>query len=178
MKTNSTGSNYFMTFHTVLKTSKDYYESMRSARSIANNMTETIRWYRPNSTVTVFPYRCVLTILLKFIILLRLTTSILFSVFYVFYEQYLTIWQLCIGHLVISLVMVTFLMWIFTNLNMSSAFTLLLVNTMIIVDLLAFMYFWEVSLNAISLVNIVMVSSLYVNLKLKLNIFIKLIFSQ
>ncbi|XP_016663110.1 NPC intracellular cholesterol transporter 1 isoform X2 [Acyrthosiphon pisum] len=56
-KNNSTGPNYFMTFHTVLKTSKDYYESMRSARSIANNMTETIRRKIPNTTTVVFPYR-------------------------------------------------------------------------------------------------------------------------
>lgn len=151
-----------MTFHTVLKTSKDFYESMRFARLMANNMTETIRRNKPNSTATVFPYRCVLTILLKFIIWIHCNYGlwIFFSVFYVFYEQYLTIWQLCIGHLVISLVIVTFLMWIFTNRNMSSALTHLLVNTMITVDLLAYMYFWEISLNAISLVNIVMVSTL------------------
>jgi Niemann-Pick C1 protein len=49
-----------MTYHTVLKTSKDYYESMRSARAIANNMTATIRRQHPNNTsTTVFPYRCV-----------------------------------------------------------------------------------------------------------------------
>jgi len=46
-----------MTFHTVLKTSKDYYESMRSARSIANNMTKAIRRKIPNTTTVVFPYR-------------------------------------------------------------------------------------------------------------------------
>ncbi|XP_060875869.1 NPC intracellular cholesterol transporter 1 homolog 1b-like isoform X2 [Metopolophium dirhodum] len=133
-KNNSTGPNYFMTFHTVLKTSKDYYESMRSARSIANNMTEAIRRKIPNTTTVVFPY----------------------SVFYVFYEQYLTIWQVCVQHLVLSFVMVTFVVWTFTNFKKSSAFTLLIVNTMITVDLLAFMYYFDISLNAISLVNIVM----------------------
>lgn len=54
--------------------------------------------------------------------------------------------------------MVTFVVWTFTNQNKYSALTLLVVNTMITVDLLALMYFWEISLNAISLVNIVMVS--------------------
>uniref|UniRef100_A0A2H8TMY4 Niemann-Pick C1 protein n=1 Tax=Melanaphis sacchari TaxID=742174 RepID=A0A2H8TMY4_9HEMI len=134
LKNNSTGPNYFMTFHTVLKTSKDYYESMRSARSIANNMTNTIKKKNPNTTTTVFPY----------------------SVFYVFYEQYLTIWQVCVQHLVLSLVMVTFVTWTFTNFKKSSAFILLIINTMITVDLLAFMYYFDISLNAISLVNIVM----------------------
>jgi len=61
LKNNSTGPNYFMTFHTVLKTSKDYYEAMRSARSIANNMTDTLRNKSSNTTTTVFPYRLVLT---------------------------------------------------------------------------------------------------------------------
>lgn len=54
--------------------------------------------------------------------------------------------------------MVTFVVWSFTNFEKSSAFTLLVVNTMITVDLLAFMYYCDISLNAISLVNIVMVS--------------------
>jgi hypothetical protein len=76
----------------------------------------------------------------------------------VFYEQYLTIWQVCVQHLVLSLVMVTFVMWTFTNLKKSSAFILLIINTMITIDLLAFMYYLDISLNAISLVNIVMVS--------------------
>lgn len=82
------------------------------------------------------------------------------SVFYVFYEQYLTIWKVCIQHLTLSLVMVTFVMWTFTNFKKSSAFVLLVVNTMIIINLLAFMYYWEISLNAISLVNMVMVSTI------------------
>lgn len=54
--------------------------------------------------------------------------------------------------------MVTSIVWIFTNLKTSSALVLLIVSTMITVDLLAFMYYWEISLNAVSLVNIVMVS--------------------
>lgn len=54
--------------------------------------------------------------------------------------------------------MVTFVVWTFTNFEKSPAFTLLIINTMITVDLLAFMYYCDISLNAISLVNIVMVS--------------------
>jgi len=54
--------------------------------------------------------------------------------------------------------MVTFVVWTFTNFEKSSAITLLIVNTMITIDLLAFMYYFDISLNAISLVNIVMVS--------------------
>ena len=57
-----------MSYHTILKTSPDYTAALKSARKIAKNITNTIG-------AQVFPY----------------------SVFYVFYEQYLTIvddtWQ-------------------------------------------------------------------------------------
>lgn len=70
------GSSYFMSYHTILKTSTDYYEALRSARKISANITRSIQGQmrindRPESEVEqieVFPY----------------------SVFYVFYEQYLT----------------------------------------------------------------------------------------
>ena len=57
-----------MSYHTILKTSPEYTEALKSARQIAKNITDTIG-------AQVFAY----------------------SVFYVFYEQYLTIvedtWQ-------------------------------------------------------------------------------------
>ena len=75
-KENTAGASYFMSFHTILKTSADYYNALKSARKIAENITSTIRKsMRENKrneqdvmNVEVFPY----------------------SVFYVFYEQYLT----------------------------------------------------------------------------------------
>jgi Niemann-Pick C1 protein len=55
------GANYFMTYHTILKTSKDYYESLRSARKISVNITNTINKHLEtlgyNTTIEVFPYR-------------------------------------------------------------------------------------------------------------------------
>jgi len=51
-----------MTYHTVLKTSHDYTAALKSARKIAKNISNVVG-------ADVFPY----------------------SVFYVFYEQYLTI---------------------------------------------------------------------------------------
>lgn len=58
------GASYFMTYHTILKTSYDYYESLRSARKISANITQTIHGSmrlagRPESeiqNVEVFPY--------------------------------------------------------------------------------------------------------------------------
>ena len=50
-----------MTYHTVLKTSDDFISALRWARKLANNVSAVMDW-------EVFPY----------------------SVFYVYYEQYLT----------------------------------------------------------------------------------------
>ncbi len=50
-----------MTYHTILKDSPDFIAALRHARTLTDNLTETLN-------VTVFPY----------------------SIFYVFYEQYLT----------------------------------------------------------------------------------------
>lgn len=55
------GANYYMAYHTVLKTSKDYYEALRNARAMAKNITNTINTQLENIKVTerveVFPYR-------------------------------------------------------------------------------------------------------------------------
>lgn len=44
---------YVMSYHTVLKGSEDYYEALRYARIIADNLTATINI----PGVTIFPYR-------------------------------------------------------------------------------------------------------------------------
>ena len=62
----SVGANYFMAFHTILKTSGDYYAAMREARAISANMTTMIQINLEkiginNTDVRVFPYRSVRT---------------------------------------------------------------------------------------------------------------------
>lgn len=53
-----------MTYHTVAKTSSDFIACLKQANALAANMTAAL-----DSSVQVFPY----------------------SIFYVYYEQYLTI---------------------------------------------------------------------------------------
>lgn len=36
-------SSYFMAYHTILKSSSDYYEALRSARKISHNITQMIQ---------------------------------------------------------------------------------------------------------------------------------------
>lgn len=51
------GATYFMTYHTVLKTSSDFIDAMKKARIIADNITETMGIKEKN--YRVFPYRYV-----------------------------------------------------------------------------------------------------------------------
>lgn len=121
-----------MSYHTTLKTSSDYFNALRAARELSDEITETIRG-RFDDQIEVFPY----------------------SIFYVFYEQYLTIWRdtfLSLGVSIAAIFVVTF---IFMG-SFRSSLAVVVTISMIIVDLLGLMFFWEISLNAVSLVNLIM----------------------
>lgn len=120
-------ASYFMTYHTVLKTSNDYTAALKSARKIAKNISNVVG-------ADVFPY----------------------SVFYVFYEQYLTIvkdtWENLL-YCDAAIFVVTFLLLGF---NLSIAIIVTFTVSLIVVNLMGLMYVWNISLNAVSLVNLVM----------------------
>ncbi|XP_023228540.1 uncharacterized protein LOC111628914, partial [Centruroides sculpturatus] len=126
------GATNFMTFHTILKSSKDFYEALRWSRQISEWMTEKLQ--RNNtSTAKVFPY----------------------SIVHVFYEQYLTMWPdtlKSLGYSVAAIFIVTFL---FLGLDLLSALIVIITIVMIIINLMGLMYWWNISLNAVSLVNLV-----------------------
>ncbi|CAH1389792.1 unnamed protein product [Nezara viridula] len=48
---------YFMSYHTSLKTSKDYYSALRLAREVAENITSMLNEGRKDHKIEVFPYR-------------------------------------------------------------------------------------------------------------------------
>ncbi|KAG6801155.1 NPC intracellular cholesterol transporter 1 1b [Apis mellifera caucasica] len=123
--------SYFMGYHTPLKKSSDWYEALRFARTIANNITTMIN-NLGHEDVTVFPY----------------------SVFYVFYEQYLTIWRETLISLGYSLCVI-FVVTLILTLSLFSAITVLLTVCMIIINIGGLMYWWHIELNAVSLVNLV-----------------------
>lgn len=139
----SVGANYFMSYHTILKTSADYYESMRLAREISANITNMIRnkmkEHGQETTVEVFPY----------------------SVFYVFYEQYLTMWSDTIRSLAISIFAIFLVTFLLMGLDVCSSLVVVITITMIIINIGALMYWWNITLNAISLVNLVMVGLIF-----------------
>jgi Niemann-Pick C1 protein len=136
------GSSYFMSYHTILKTSSDYFEALRAARKVSANITRTIQASMRLADhaetdvqeVEVFPY----------------------SVFYVFYEQYLTMWPDTVksmGISVLSIFIVTFLLMGF---DIHSSIVVVITITMIVINIGGLMFYWNISLNAISLVNLVM----------------------
>ncbi|XP_077267698.1 Niemann-Pick type C-1a isoform X2 [Temnothorax americanus] len=132
------GASYFMAYHTILKTSADYYESMRAARVVAANITNmlncNLRRLSKNTTVEVFPY----------------------SVFYVFYEQYLTMWPDTLQSIGISLLAIFVVTFLLMGLDIFSSLVVLITITMIVVNIGGLMYWWHITLNAVSLVNLVM----------------------
>ncbi|KAK9512612.1 hypothetical protein O3M35_000999 [Rhynocoris fuscipes] len=134
--------SYFMSYHTTLKTSRDYYSAMRMARIIASNITNMLNSHKPSNRpyVEVFPY----------------------SVFYVFYEQYLTIWNDAVESICLSLLAVFIVTFILTCFDLISSLIILFTVTMATSDLAALMYWWGINLNAITLVNLVMAAGINV----------------
>ncbi|KAH0517385.1 Niemann-Pick C1 protein [Microtus ochrogaster] len=129
------GATYFMTYHTVLKTSADYIDAMKKAQLVAKNITETMN--SKGSNYRVFPY----------------------SVFYVFYEQYLTIIDDTIFNLSVSLGSIFLVTLVILGCELWSAVIMCVTIAMILVNMFGVMWLWGISLNAVSLVNLVMVFS-------------------
>lgn len=126
------GATNFMTYHTILKSSKDYYEALRWSRRISDWLTKKLQ-KNDTTTAKVFPY----------------------SIVHVFYEQYLTMWPdtlKSLGYSIGAIFIVTFL---FLGLDLLSALIVVVTIMMIIINLMGLMYWWNISLNAVSLVNLV-----------------------
>ncbi|XP_054439425.1 NPC intracellular cholesterol transporter 1 [Pteronotus mesoamericanus] len=126
------GATYFMTYHTVLQTSADFIDAMKKARLIADNITKTMS--QEGSSYRVFPY----------------------SIFYVFYEQYLTIIDDTIFNLSVSLGAIFLVTMVLLGCEPWSAVIMCLTIAMILVNMFGVMWLWGISLNAVSLVNLVM----------------------
>ena len=130
------GSSNMMAFHTILKTSKDYYMALARARELTDSVMEFVNngTTDPDKQVNIFPY----------------------SVFYVFYEQYLTMWEDTLFSLGISLGSIFVVTFLMMGLDLTSATIVLFTVLLILVNLGAFMFWWNITLNAVSLTNLVM----------------------
>uniref|UniRef100_A0A8C4F4B2 Niemann-Pick disease, type C1 n=1 Tax=Dicentrarchus labrax TaxID=13489 RepID=A0A8C4F4B2_DICLA len=121
------GATYFMTYHTILKESPDYIDALKMARILAENISQSMDH-------KVFAY----------------------SVFYVFYEQYLTIAYDTALNLSVSLASIFVVTTVLLGFELWSAVIVSLTIAMILVNMFGVMWLWNISLNAVSLVNLVM----------------------
>jgi Niemann-Pick C1 protein len=118
-------ASHFRTSHTPLRSQHDFIASYAAARRIADYISEA-------HDIDVFPY----------------------SKFYIFFDQYTSIVQLT-ATLLVSAIAIIFLL---SSLLLGSLFTGLAVSLtvlMIVVDVIGVMAVFNVSLNALSLVNLV-----------------------
>ncbi|XP_058443946.1 NPC intracellular cholesterol transporter 1 homolog 1b [Malaya genurostris] len=124
--------SYFMTYHTTVITSRDFYEALQWARKVSDDIQRTLDV--KNTGVEIFPY----------------------SVFYVFYEQYLTIWEDALLSLGLSLAAVFVVTFLVTGLDIVFSLIVVLMVFLILLNMGGFMWLWNITLNAVSLVNLVM----------------------
>lgn len=118
-------ASHFRTSHTPLRSQKDFIDAYASARRISQVLSQ-------NSGLEVFPY----------------------SKFYIFFDQYSSIVGLTEALLLAALACI----FLVSSVLLGSAQTGLVVSAtvlMIVVDILGIMALWGVSLNAVSLVNLV-----------------------
>ncbi|XP_062027066.1 uncharacterized protein LOC133743216 [Rosa rugosa] len=116
----------FRTYHTPLNKQIDYVNSMRAARELCSRVSDSLK-------IEIFPY----------------------SVFYMFFEQYLDIWKTALMSLSIAIGAV-FIVCLVITCSLWSSAIILLVLAMIVVDLMGVMAILHIQLNAVSVVNLVM----------------------
>lgn len=128
------GANYFMAYHSILKTSEDFINAMDFAYQLSASITDYLQKYSSfTKDIEVFPY----------------------SIFYVYYEQYLTMWADTGVSLGVSVASVFGVLLLLTF-DLASSIIVLVTIAMIVVDMMGMMFWWNISLNAVSLVNLVM----------------------
>ncbi|CAL8072940.1 unnamed protein product [Orchesella dallaii] len=127
------GATFYMSFNTVLKTSSDFTNALIEARVIAKNITDTLNRETNSTHHEVFPY----------------------SPIFIFYEQFTTIWRDTLVSFSISFTTVLVMTFFVLGCDMYSSVIILSTIFMIVVDVGGMMYFWNIALNGVSLVNLV-----------------------
>lgn len=122
----------FMAYHTPAHTSTDYIESVKYGYEISKNISDAI-FKHTGVEVEVFPY----------------------AVYYVFYEQYLTMWEDTFVSIAYCLIGAMILNLIASGFNLLTTFAVLCTVIMVVVNMMGVMYIWNIPLNAVSCVNLI-----------------------
>ena len=120
-------ASYFMTYHTTCRNSSDFIKAYERAR----NLTEMIK---EQVGANVYPY----------------------SVFYVYYEMYVTMVNQVAINLGVCIAAVFVVSFVLLNFNFMSSIITTSTITMITVNMFGLMYLLDIKINPVSLVNLVM----------------------
>lgn len=131
-------ASHFMAYHTVLSTSDDFINAMISANQISDLINKILNNHSISTNDTNHKYEV-----------------IPYSIFYVFYEQYVKIWQDATAQLLLTLVAIFICTFILLSFDLFTSLIVTGVIAIIIIDMVGIMYLWNIELNAISLVNLV-----------------------
>ncbi|KAH8387081.1 hypothetical protein KR093_004563 [Drosophila rubida] len=122
---------HFMQYSTTSTTSDKFVAALREARRVQADINGM---FAKNGIETeVFPY----------------------CVFFIYYEQYLTIWDDALVSLGLSLAAIFAVTLLLTGLDITSALIVLFMVVCILINMGGMMWAWSITLNAISLVNLV-----------------------
>lgn len=116
----------FRTYHTPLNKQSDYVNGMRAAREFSSKVSKSLK-------MQIFSY----------------------SVFYIFFEQYLDIWKTALINISIGLGTI-FVVCLVITCSLWTSSIILVVLAMIVIDMMGVMAILKIQLNAISVVNLVM----------------------
>ncbi|XP_001355048.3 NPC intracellular cholesterol transporter 1 homolog 1b [Drosophila pseudoobscura] len=122
---------YFLQYSTTSTTSEEFYSQLREVRRIAGEINAMFAENQVDAEI--FGY----------------------CVFYIYYEQYLTIWEDALFSLGLSLVAIFVVTLVITGLDVTSALIVLFMVFCILINMGGLMWAWSINLNAISLVNLV-----------------------
>jgi len=120
-------ASYFRTYHTVLKTQEDFINAYESALRICDDIMIDY------PEAQCFPY----------------------AITYVYFEQYRTIVPVSVFLVVIASIAVFLVNWLILG-SFFAALCVIIPVLLIVIDLAGVMAIWVISLNAVSLVNLVM----------------------
>jgi len=130
IKKTKVGATYFMAYHTPSVDSAGFIKSLEWGRNISEEVNK--KW--KGSGVEVFAY----------------------SIFYVFYEQYLTVVSLAAMDIGLCIAAIYIISCVLLGFDFYAAFLIALTILFIIIDMFGLMYLWDIPLNAVSVVNLVM----------------------
>ncbi|XP_030023820.2 NPC intracellular cholesterol transporter 1 homolog 1b-like [Manduca sexta] len=122
----------FMSYHVALSTSQDFIGAVKNAYEISDSITAAIKKHT-DMDVEVFPY----------------------SVFYVYFAQYLNMWGDTFASLGYCLIGALAINLLASGFNILTTFAVMFTAIMIVINMMGVMYIWNIPLNPVSCVNLI-----------------------